>query len=58
MVAPAFWYVIAGLPGLFVAKTVNTLDSMIGHRSPRYLAFGRTSVRQAQLVSLLSPPVS
>jgi adenosylcobinamide-phosphate synthase len=40
VVAPAFWYVVAGLPGLFVAKAVNTLDSMIGHRSPRHLAFG------------------
>jgi adenosylcobinamide-phosphate synthase len=40
VVAPAFWYVVAGLPGLFVAKAVNTLDSMIAHRSPRYLAFG------------------
>jgi len=40
VVAPAFWYVIAGLPGLFVCKAVNTLDSMIGHRSPRYRAFG------------------
>jgi adenosylcobinamide-phosphate synthase len=45
VVAPAFWYVIFGLPGLFVAKTVNTLDSMIGHRSPRYLAFGRAAAR-------------
>jgi adenosylcobinamide-phosphate synthase len=40
VVAPAFWYVVAGLPGLFVAKAVNTLDSMIAHRSPRYRAFG------------------
>lgn len=40
VVAPAFWYVVAGLPGLFMAKAVNTLDSMIGHRSPRYRAFG------------------
>ena len=40
VVAPAFWYVVAGLPGLFVAKAVNTLDSMIGHRDERYLAFG------------------
>jgi adenosylcobinamide-phosphate synthase len=45
VVAPAFWYVIFGLPGLLVAKAVNTLDSMIGHRSPRYLAFGRTAAR-------------
>jgi adenosylcobinamide-phosphate synthase len=45
VVAPAFWYVIFGLPGLFVAKAVNTLDSMIGHRSPRYLAFGYAAAR-------------
>jgi adenosylcobinamide-phosphate synthase len=45
VVAPAFWYVIAGLPGLMAAKAANTLDSMIGHRSPRYLAFGRAAAR-------------
>ena len=45
VVAPSFWYVVAGLPGLFLAKAVNTLDSMIGHRSPRYLAFGASAAR-------------
>lgn len=45
VVAPAFWYLVAGLPGLFVAKAVNTLDSMIAHRSPRYRAFGATAAR-------------
>ena len=33
VVAPAFWYALLGLPGLFVYKAVNTADSMIGHRS-------------------------
>ena len=41
VVAPVFWYVVAGLPGLMIYKAVNTADSMIGHRSPRYLLFGR-----------------
>ena len=40
VVAPVFWYLIGGLPGLFAYKMANTLDSMIGHRSERYRAFG------------------
>jgi adenosylcobinamide-phosphate synthase len=40
VIAPAFWYLLLGLPGLFALKTTNALDSMIGHRSPKYLAFG------------------
>jgi adenosylcobinamide-phosphate synthase len=45
VVAPAFWYLLFGLPGLFLYKTANTLDSMIGHRSPKYLDFGRAAAR-------------
>lgn len=45
VVAPVFWYVVAGLPGLFLCKAVNTLDSMIGHRNPRYAAFGAIAAR-------------
>jgi adenosylcobinamide-phosphate synthase len=45
VVAPAFWYVVAGLPGLFLYKAVNTLDSMIGHLNPRYRAFGAAAAR-------------
>lgn len=45
VVAPAFWYIVAGLPGLFLCKAVNTLDSMIGHRNERYAAFGAIAAR-------------
>ncbi|HEX6978451.1 MAG TPA: adenosylcobinamide-phosphate synthase CbiB [Alphaproteobacteria bacterium] len=45
VVAPAFWYVLLGLPGILAYKAVNTLDSMIGHRSPRYLDFGEAAAR-------------
>ncbi len=43
VIAPIFWYVLFGLPGLLACKAVNTLDSMIGHLTPRYRAFGRWS---------------
>ena len=45
VVAPLFWYVLLGFPGLLACKAINTLDSMIGHRDPRYRAFGRVAAR-------------
>lgn len=52
VVAPIFWMVVAGLPGAIAYKAVNTADSMIGHKSPRYLAFGWASARFDDLVNL------
>jgi adenosylcobinamide-phosphate synthase len=43
--APLFWFVVGGLPGLFVYKAVNTADSLIGHREPRWRSFGWASAR-------------
>jgi sirohydrochlorin cobaltochelatase len=40
VIAPAFWYLLLGLPGIMAYKCVNTLDSMIGHKSERYRRFG------------------
>lgn len=45
VVAPAFWFLVAGLPGLLVYKAVNTADSMIGHRTPRHQQFGWAAAR-------------
>lgn len=45
VVAPALWYAIFGLPGLFAYKMLNTADSMIGHKSETYIDFGRASAR-------------
>jgi adenosylcobinamide-phosphate synthase len=52
VVAPLFWLLIAGLPGVFCYKAINTADSMIGHKSDRYLAFGWASARVDDLVNL------
>jgi len=52
VVAPVFWFVLFGLPGLVIYKAVNTADSMIGHRSPRFLAFGWASARLDDLLNL------
>ena len=45
VVAPAFWYALAGLPGLLIYKTVNTADSMVGYRSEAHEAFGWAPAR-------------
>ena len=45
VVAPLFWGVLLGLPGLAAYKAINTLDSMIGHRTERHEAFGWASAK-------------
>jgi adenosylcobinamide-phosphate synthase len=58
VVAPVFWYLLLGLPGLFAYKMANTLDSMIGHRSPRYRSFGWAAARFDDLLNLAPAPIS
>ncbi|PYE37254.1 adenosylcobinamide-phosphate synthase [Rhizobium sp. PP-F2F-G38] len=52
VVAPLFWYAICGLPGLLAYKMLNTADSMIGHKTERYLHFGRASARLDDVANL------
>jgi adenosylcobinamide-phosphate synthase len=49
---------VAGLPGLFAYKMANTLDSMIGHRSARYRAFGWAAARLDDLMNSVPAPLS
>jgi adenosylcobinamide-phosphate synthase len=58
VVAPVFWYLLLGLPGIFAYKMANTLDSMIGHRSERYRAFGWAAARLDDLLNLIPAPIT
>ncbi|MBV7377475.1 adenosylcobinamide-phosphate synthase CbiB [Maritimibacter dapengensis] len=51
VIAPAFWFILFGLPGMAVYKLVNTADSMIGYRTPRHEAFGKAAARLDDLMN-------
>lgn len=54
VVAPVFWLLVAGLPGIALYKAINTADSMIGHRTPRHADFGWAAARLDDVVNLPS----
>jgi adenosylcobinamide-phosphate synthase len=58
VVAPVFWYLVLGLPGLFLYKLVNTADAMIGNRSERHEAFGWAAARFDDLLSFVPARLS
>ena len=45
VVAPLFWYLLLGVPGMLAYKMVNTLDSMVGYKNERYRRFGCFAAR-------------
>ncbi len=53
VIAPIFWCAFFGLPGIVAYKTINTLDSMIGHKNERYLAFGGFAARMDDIANFI-----
>ncbi len=53
VVAPVFWAVVAGAPGVAAYRAVNTMDAMVGHHSPRYEQFGWASARLDDVANYL-----
>lgn len=58
VVAPAFWFLLLGLPGMLAYKIINTADSMIGHRTPRHEAFGWAAAKLDDLANLVPARLS
>jgi adenosylcobinamide-phosphate synthase len=58
VVAPLLWGAVAGVPGLLGYRAVNTLDAMIGHRSPRYARFGWAAARLDDVANLVPARVA
>jgi len=58
VVAPLFWLLVGGLPGLWIYKAINTADSLIGHREPRWRAFGWASARIDDLANWIPARIS
>ena len=58
VVAPAFWFLVGGLPGLFAYKAVNTADSLIGHMEPRWRDFGRAAAKTDDLMNWIPARVA
>jgi adenosylcobinamide-phosphate synthase len=53
VIAPLFFYALAGIPGMMTYKLINTLDSMIGYRSERYEQFGKFAARLDDVANFL-----
>ncbi len=53
VIAPLFWFAILGAPGMLAYKMINTLDSMIGYKSERYLYFGRFAARMDDVANFI-----
>ena len=58
VVAPAFWFLLLGLPGIALYKAVNTADSMIGYKNEKYGEFGWASARFDDLVNWIPARIS
>lgn len=58
VVAPFFWLLIGGLPGIWAYKAVNTADSLIGHREEPFAVFGWAAARLDDLINLAPARIS
>jgi len=53
VIAPLFYLVLFGLPGIAVYKAINTLDSMVAYKTERYFYFGKTAARVDDIANFI-----
>ena len=58
VVAPAFWFLILGLPGILIYKMINTADSMIGYKNEEYADFGFAAAKLDDVLNWLPARIS
>ncbi len=57
-IAPLFYLLIFGLPGIIIYKAINTADSMVGHKNERYIDFGFASAKVDDIVNYIPARLS
>jgi adenosylcobinamide-phosphate synthase len=53
VVAPIFYLILFGLPGIILYKTINTMDSMVGYRTDKYEKYGKIAARLDDVVNYI-----
>jgi adenosylcobinamide-phosphate synthase len=57
-VAPIFWYLLLGLPGILAYKMINTADSMIAHKNEKFMEFGWATAKLDDIVNFIPARVT
>lgn len=58
IVAPALFFMVLGIPGMYFYKAVNTMDSMLGYKNDKYIYFGRAAAKLDDVMNFVPARVA